>query len=84
MTIIGPSPPGWGFYSPGLFKRVQLREMCWVPLAEDDAVSEMWLVWSRHHEQSNAAQRFKSSLSPPLPGDIYREKWAKMCSKSHG
>jgi DNA-binding transcriptional LysR family regulator len=23
---------------------------------------EMWLVWSKHHEQSHAAQRFKSSL----------------------
>ena len=63
MTIIGLVAAGLGVsILPASFKRVQLREMCWVPLAEDDAVSEMWLVWSRHHEQSNAAQRFKKQL----------------------
>ena len=31
-------------------------------LAEPDAVSEMWLVWSKHHELSAAAQRFKDLL----------------------
>ncbi|MGX5148247.1 LysR family transcriptional regulator, partial [Enterobacter hormaechei] len=37
-------------------------EMRWVKIAEQDAVSEMWLVWSKHHEQSHAAQRFKEQL----------------------
>ena len=63
MTIIGLVAAGLGVsILPASFKRVQLREMRWVPLAKDDAVSEMWLVWSRHHEQSNAAQRFKKQL----------------------
>lgn len=35
---------------------------CWVKIAEQDAVSEMWLVWSKHHEQSHAVQRFKEQL----------------------
>ncbi|MDI5166009.1 hypothetical protein MJL22_26090, partial [Salmonella enterica subsp. enterica serovar Montevideo] len=34
---------------PASFKRVQMSEMRWVPLAEEDAVSEMWLVWPKHH-----------------------------------
>jgi DNA-binding transcriptional LysR family regulator len=36
--------------------------MCWVPIAEEDAVSEMWLVWPKHREQSHAAQRFRQQL----------------------
>ena len=47
---------------PASFKRVQLYEMCWIPIAEEDAVSEMWLVWPKHHEQSHAAQRFREQL----------------------
>ncbi|MNU06927.1 hypothetical protein D3C72_2522950 [compost metagenome] len=47
---------------PASFKRVQLNEMRWVAIAEEDAVSEMWLVWPKHHELSNAAQRFKKQL----------------------
>jgi DNA-binding transcriptional LysR family regulator len=62
---------------------VQLREMRWVPIAEEDAVSEMWLVWSKHHEQSHAAQRFKQQLMASA-GRHFREKWAKMCGKSQG
>ncbi|KAE9856956.1 LysR family transcriptional regulator, partial [Escherichia coli] len=41
---------------------VQLQEMRWVAIAEKEAVSEMWLVWSKHREQSQAAQRFKKQL----------------------
>ncbi|MSI38438.1 LysR family transcriptional regulator, partial [Escherichia coli] len=44
------------------FKRVQLNEMRWVPIAEEDAVSEMWLVWPKHHEQSPAARNFRIHL----------------------
>lgn len=63
MTIIGLVAAGLGVsILPASFKRVQLREMRWVALAEEDAVSEMWLVWSKHHELSQAAQRFKKQL----------------------
>jgi hypothetical protein len=65
---------------PASFKRVQLREMRWVPIAEEDAVSEMWLVWSKHHEQSHAAQRFKQQLMSASGENL--GKGAKMCGKS--
>lgn len=56
MTIIGLVAAGLGVsILPASFKKVQLNEMCWVPIAEDDAVSEMWLVWSAHHEPSRGA-----------------------------
>lgn len=59
MTIIGLVAAGLGVsILPASFKRVQMSEMRWVPLAEEDAVSEMWLVWPKHHEQSHAVQRF--------------------------
>ncbi|WP_288820257.1 LysR family transcriptional regulator [uncultured Leclercia sp.] len=69
MTIIGLVAAGLGVsILPASFKRVQLNEMRWVPLAEPDAVSEMWLVWPRHHELSAAAQRFKTQLITAAPG----------------
>ena len=68
---------------PASFKRVQLREMRWVAIAEEDAVSEMWLVWSKHREQSHAAQRFKQRLIQLPRSDISR-KTGKMCGKSQG
>ncbi len=63
MTIIGLVAAGLGVsILPASFKRLQLNEMRWVAIAEPDAVSEMWLVWSKHHELSAAAQRFKKLL----------------------
>lgn len=63
MTIIGLVAAGLGVsILPASFKRVQLDEMRWVPIVEADAVSEMWLVWPKHHEQSHAAQRFRHQL----------------------
>lgn len=63
MTILGLVSAGLGVsILPASFKRLQLNEMRWVPLAEDDAVSEMWLVWPKHHEQSPAAARFRHLL----------------------
>ncbi|WP_368919448.1 LysR family transcriptional regulator [Citrobacter sp. RHB21-C01] len=63
MTIIGLVAAGLGVsILPASFKKVQLNEMCWVALAEEDAVSEMWLVWSRHREHSQAAIRFRQQL----------------------
>ncbi|HHG8774994.1 TPA: LysR family transcriptional regulator [Raoultella planticola] len=63
MTIIGLVASGLGVsILPASFKRVQLNEMRWLPIVEQDAVSEMWLVWSKHHEQGQAAQRFREYL----------------------
>lgn len=63
MTIIGLVAAGLGVsILPASFRRVQLLEMCWLPIEEQDAVSEMWLVWSKHHEQGEAARRFRESL----------------------
>ena len=63
MTIIGLVASGLGVsILPASFSRVQLNEMRWVPITEVDAVSEMWLVWSKHHELSQAAERFKQQL----------------------
>lgn len=69
MTIIGLVAAGLGVsILPASFKRVQLAEMRWVPIAEADAVSEMWLVWSKHREQSQAAERFKRQLLAAAQG----------------
>lgn len=69
MTIIGLVAAGLGVsILPASFKKVQLNEMCWVPIAEEDAVSEMWLVWSAHHEQSQAALRFRQQLIQAVRG----------------
>jgi DNA-binding transcriptional LysR family regulator len=63
MTIIGLVAAGLGVsILPASFRRVQLTEMRWVPILETDAVSEMWLVWAKHHEQGTAAQRFRQQL----------------------
>ncbi|HCB1499124.1 LysR family transcriptional regulator [Klebsiella oxytoca] len=63
MTIIGLVAAGLGVsILPASFRRVQLSEMRWLPIEEQDAVSEMWLVWSKHHEQGQAARRFRESL----------------------
>ncbi len=42
--------------------------------AEEDAVSEMWLVWPKHHEQSHAVQRFCQPLTGCLTGLITLKK----------
>lgn len=63
MTIIGLVAAGLGVsILPASFQRVKLAEMRWVPILEPDAVSEMWLVWSRHHALSGPAARFKALL----------------------
>lgn len=69
MTIIGLVAAGMGVsILPASFHRVQLNEMRWVPIREADAVSEMWLVWSKHHEQSAAAAHFREQLLAAAAG----------------
>ncbi|EOV8836428.1 LysR family transcriptional regulator [Cronobacter dublinensis] len=75
MTIIGLVAAGLGVsILPASFQRVRLEEMRWVKLREPDAISEMWLVWARHREQSAAAHRFISLLTgAPLPPETGAE-----------
>lgn len=64
MTIIGLVAAGLGVsILPASFQRVRLEEMRWVAIEEPDAVSEMWLVWSKHHEISAASERFITLVS---------------------
>jgi DNA-binding transcriptional LysR family regulator len=65
MTIIGLVAAGLGVsILPASFQRVQLSEMRWLPIDEQDAVSEMWLVWSKHHEQ----ERWQNAFAHACPG----------------
>ncbi|WP_058909965.1 LysR family transcriptional regulator [Entomohabitans teleogrylli] len=64
MTIIGLVAAGLGVsILPASFRRVRLNEMVWMPIQEPEAVSEMWLVWARHREQSAVAEHFITLLT---------------------
>lgn len=69
MTIVGLVAAGLGVsILPASFRRVQLNEIRWVPIIEDDAISEMWLVWAKHRELGTAARRFKQKLITAVNG----------------
>ncbi|MGL4725042.1 MAG: LysR family transcriptional regulator [Scandinavium sp.] len=75
MTIIGLVSAGLGVsILPASFKRVQLNEMRWLPIADPEAVSEMWLVWAKHREQSQAASRFRQQLLAAINGEFLSPK----------
>lgn len=64
MTIIGLVSAGLGVsILPASFKRVRLSDVVWLPLQEQEARSEMWLVWPKHRELSNAALRIIALLT---------------------
>jgi len=51
MTIIGLVSTGLGVsILPASFHRVRLSDVVWIPLEEQDAQSEVWLVWSKQRE----------------------------------
>ncbi|BCQ34840.1 MULTISPECIES: LysR family transcriptional regulator [Erwinia] len=51
MTIIGLVSTGLGVsILPASFRRVRLSDVVWIPLVEQDARSEVWLVWSKQRE----------------------------------
>ncbi|MRS15966.1 LysR family transcriptional regulator [Enterobacteriaceae bacterium RIT691] len=78
MTIIGLVAAGLGVsILPASFQRVQLNEMRWLPISDPDAVSEMWLVWSKHHEPSQAAIHFREQLSAAISGQFFSENTRK-------
>ena len=59
MTILGLVAAGLGVsILPASYRRLRLEEICWLPLEEPDAISELWLVWAKHRELSAPAQHF--------------------------
>ncbi|MTD39723.1 LysR family transcriptional regulator [Erwinia sp. CPCC 100877] len=71
MTIIGLVAAGLGVsILPASFRRVQLAETVWVPLGEPEAVSEMWLVWSKQREPGAAARRLAQLLKDKTASEV--------------
>lgn len=63
MTILGLVAAGLGVsLLPASYRRLRLDEICWLPLEEEDAISEMWLVWAKHRELSAPARHFMDLL----------------------
>ncbi|WP_313651597.1 LysR family transcriptional regulator [Pantoea sp.] len=53
MTILGLVATGLGVsILPASFRRARLSDLVWLPLTEEDAISELWLVWSAAREKS--------------------------------
>lgn len=51
MTILGLVATGLGVsILPASFRRARLADVVWIPLQENDAISEVWLVWSTTRE----------------------------------
>ncbi len=73
MTILGLVAAGLGVsLLPASYRRLRLDELCWLPLAEADALSEMWLVWARHRELSAPARHFITLLTQAAPNPLPR------------
>ncbi|MCT4717193.1 LysR family transcriptional regulator [Enterobacteriaceae bacterium H18W14] len=69
MTIIGLVSAGLGVsILPASFKRVRVSDVVWLPLQEQEARSEMWLVWPKHRELSSAALRISALLTEATSG----------------
>jgi len=64
MTILGLVAAGLGVsLLPASYRRLRLEEICWLPLEEPDAISELWLVWAKHRELSAPARHFIELLA---------------------
>ena len=58
MTILGLVATGLGIsILPASFRRVRLEDVSWITLSEPDALSEVWLVWSKRREMSEATRQ---------------------------
>ncbi|MEJ4044043.1 LysR family transcriptional regulator [Erwinia sp. SLM-02] len=65
MTIIGLVSTGLGVsILPASFRRVRLADVVWIPLQERDALSQVWLVWSRLRERPAVMSAMMSLLLP--------------------
>lgn len=63
MTILGLVATGLGVsILPTSFSRIRLEDVSWVALEEQDAWSEVWLVWSRRREATATMKRMKALL----------------------
>lgn len=65
MTIIGLVSTGLGVsILPASFRRVRLSDVVWIPLVEQDARSEVWLVWSKQREVPAVVAAMMAMLLP--------------------
>lgn len=65
MTILGLVATGLGIsILPASFSRIRLDDVSWVALKEQDAWSEVWLVWSRRRETTAVIEQMKTLLLP--------------------
>lgn len=65
MTIIGLVSTGLGVsILPASFRRVRLADVVWIPLQEEDALSQVWLVWSRLRERPAVMSAMMALLLP--------------------
>lgn len=64
MTIIGLVSAGLGVsILPASFQRIRLSDVVWLHIEEQEAQSELWLVWPKHRELSAAAKRISALLT---------------------
>lgn len=69
MTIIGLVSAGLGVsILPASFHRIRLSDVVWLPIDEQEAESELWLVWPKHRELSAAAKRISALLTEASSG----------------
>ncbi|MEI2264665.1 LysR family transcriptional regulator [Erwinia sp. CGal63] len=67
MTILGLVATGLGIsILPASFRRARLENLVWLDIKEEDALSEVWLVWQRQGE-TGAATRHLLSLMLKTP-----------------
>lgn len=70
MTILGLVATGLGIsILPASFSRIRLDDVSWVALEEQDAWSEVWLVWSRRRETTAVIEQMKTLLLPAAIAD---------------
>lgn len=63
MTILGLVATGLGVsILPASFRRARLEQLSWLTLQEEDALSEVWLVWQKQGEISAATQHMLSLM----------------------
>lgn len=63
MTILGLVATGLGVsILPASFRRARLEQLSWLTLQEEDALSEVWLVWQKQGEISAATRHMLSLM----------------------
>jgi DNA-binding transcriptional LysR family regulator len=71
MTILGLVATGLGIsILPASFSRIRLDDVRWVALKEQDAWSEVWLVWSQRRETTAITEQMKTLLLAATVGGL--------------